>query len=173
MGQRFQVLVKTNSEVLTFHLQWCYGEYTLQRAKQINDFMKEYLKYKHNTFNSVVARREEQIEIIKSLIGVNHEAKSFVTPHFCEGVSSIADTDNNDGWLIVDATSDKVRMAIILPSWLLGKKQHTVGTFESYLGQYMHNDMTKKECVTLVNKAKKLDKIAKIAPWELFEWGIM
>lgn len=117
MGQRFQVYTKTgNKGIIGFHLQWCWGTFSLIRATQVLEFAKGDFKNKYSLFKEDIYKNEVEA-VLSGLIGLNHEYKSYVAPYLLKHgeTKNPSLADNNDGCLLLDLTGDKPKYCFFDP----------------------------------------------------------
>lgn len=161
MGQRFQTYVKVRGteenafNVIGYHLQWSWGQFSLIRAYQLMDFISNDMDYEYSKFKRPWSLDEIK-ETVKSLLQINQEYKSFVMAYeedieVCEN-PSIA--DNDDGCLFIDTTLDKPKYCFFQPYSI----EPTPISARDYASEYMEYQ-DNKETIEIYNKyLEKLDK---------------
>ena len=167
MGQRFQTYVKVRGieentfNVIGYHLQWSWGQYSLIRAYQLMDFISNDMDYRYSRFK-MPWNLDEIKEMVKSLLQINQEYKSFVGAYeedieVCENPSM---ADNNDGALFIDTTLDKPKYCFFQP-YSINPIPISARDYASYYMTYHleKNDEESKKTIEIYNKyLEKLDK---------------
>lgn len=117
MGQRFQIAYITKTEegeVLKqdFHLQYCWGYYSIIRANQILEYF-ENDSIKRFSPTRVSWKKDDLDDIFHCLLSINDLFKSYVCAlkyddsEESKFVENPFDYDNNDGFLFIDFRNDK------------------------------------------------------------------
>ncbi len=175
MGQRFQVAYITKTErgeifKQDFHLQWCWGYYSIIRANQILEYFEDNLtdKFSPARLNWM---KGELDDIFHCLLSVNNLFKSYVrvekySSEENQFIESPFDYDNNDGFLFIDLRNDK-------PKYCFGYTERGSDILEifdasDYMKRYTYlidekdmSKMTNKEIVQRITDDKKIKKMVK------------
>lgn len=122
MGQRFQVAYITKCkgygenegkeliEKQDFHLQWCWGYYSIIRAHQILNHFEEELNDDYSIARSDY-RKDELDDVFHCLLSVNNLFHSYVRSSKYDEDGGFTenpfDYDNNDGIFLVDLRGSK------------------------------------------------------------------
>lgn len=167
MGQRFQTYVKLRCKeknefnVIGYHLQWSWGQFSLIRAYQLMDFISNDMDYEYSKFKGYY-NLDENKEIVKSLLQINQEYKSFVQASeedeiVCENPSM---ADNNDGALFIDTTLDKPKYCFFQPYSINPMPISARDYASDYMTYHLEkNDEESKKTIEIYNKyLEKLDK---------------
>lgn len=131
MGQRFQIYVRyaKQERLEAIHLQWCWGYYSIIRAKQLLDFISDNLQEDYSMFET----GRDAKDAIFALSSLNLTCNSFVrgydlqqdeigsgddmdedeVPEDFKFKINPAQQDNNDGCLIIDCKDKKVKYAFM------------------------------------------------------------
>lgn len=188
MGQRSQIYIRYNEgkNIVAYHLQWNWGEYMINRAYQLLEFISKNVK---SSFSDLLSNGYNYSygggkEFLSSLIQMNLEIGSYV-----KGVDLVAEQyeldlmdkkmiidtfninpdnqDNNDGFLVIDIAEtkrkDKVIPKIYASIWNDSYKQIT---FKEYAEEYRQNSLNYYEDYLKIGRIKDKDYKREVKMWD-------
>lgn len=134
MGRRSQIIVRYNdgkgtSGRVASHLQWNYGEYMAQRASQVITFLNRAFgdKYGHSRIEELAAGSLMRFYIDDLTADAQgFEQYNDVSKHVAK------DMDNNNGWFLLDVTTEEWAFGFIIGHEDGGDCETVVGS-EGYL----------------------------------------
>lgn len=173
MGQRFQAHYimlerQENSKVLVrkqaYHLQWCFGEYTIVRLEQVLNYMDKYLDNEYAPFHGIIyPPLEEGLKILQCLTSINMITGSYVNAIEEEEDVSLnpLNGDNNDGIFIIDLRENKPRYALF-------NYKFELVTPTEYMSDYKEMSEDENLILDLIEKISKYETISEEELRELY-----
>lgn len=170
MGQRSQIYIRYNEgkNIVAYHLQWNWGEYMINRAYQLLDYINKNTK---NTYSELLSNgynlgKHYGKEFLSALIQMNLEVGSYVKgidlvkeqyDWDLDDKKMVIDTfkinpnnqDNNDGFLVIDITEAKQKNKITTKIYAsIWNGEYKQVTFKEYAEEYKESAIDyAKDCL--------------------------